>query len=168
MKVAKRFRWEAAHRLPWHEGDCKYVHGHSYRMMVELEGEPTEDTPGGASMLIDFKHVKRLVKPLVDAMDHATLIAEDDPELRTAMEQLGSKTYELPFDSTAENLATHVARRLGTDGHDVLTKHGVATIRVKVWETETCYAEHEAPVDAFSKVAKDGAATHADPELTTS
>jgi 6-pyruvoyltetrahydropterin/6-carboxytetrahydropterin synthase len=167
MKVAKRFRWEAAHRLPWHEGDCKYVHGHSYRMMVELEGEPTEDTPGGSSMLIDFKHVKRLVKPLVDAMDHATIVAEDDPELQAAMEKLGSKTYELPFDSTAENLATHVARRLGTDGHEVLTKHGVTTIRVKVWETETCYAEHETTVDAFSDVARNGAAAHAESERMT-
>lgn len=167
MKVAKRFRWEAAHRLPWHEGACRYVHGHSYRMSVELEGEPTEDTPGGPSMLIDFKHVKRLVQPLVDAMDHATIVAEDDAELQAAMDRLGSKTYELSVDSTAENLATHVARHLGTEGRDVLTRHGVTTIRVTVWETETCYAEVETSVEAFGQATGAGRAALADPKRTT-
>ena len=146
MKVSKRFRWEAAHRLPWHEGPCRFVHGHSYRMMVELEGEPTADTPGGGAMLIDFKHVKRLLMPLVDAMDHATLIRESDTDLRDAMAALDSKVYLLPYDSTAENLARHVAEHLRTEGRDVLRRHGVHTIRVQLWETETCYAEVERTV----------------------
>ena len=143
MKVAKRFRWEAAHRLPWHEAECKHVHGHSYRMMVEVAGTPTEDTAGGASMLIDFKHVKRLVEPLVEAMDHATLLAASDTDLKEAMTALGTKTYEMPSDTTAENLAAHVADYIWQEGRDVLCRHGVETICVQVWETETCYAEAE-------------------------
>ena len=146
MKVAKRFRWEAAHRLPWHEGDCRHVHGHSYRMMVELEGTPTDDTPGGPSMLIDFKHVKRLVKPMVEAMDHATLVAESDTDLLEAMEALDTKIYRMPVDSTAENLSAHVAETLIEDGAEVLRRHGVETVRVEVWETETCYAQAERSV----------------------
>lgn len=141
MKVAKRFRWEAAHRLPWHEAECKYVHGHSYRMMVELEGEPTEETPGGRNMLIDFKHVKSMVMPVVDAMDHATLISETDQELLEAMKMLESKTYILPFDSTAENMATHILETIRNEGKSILQKHGIKKIKVEVWETETCYAE---------------------------
>lgn len=122
------------------------MHGHSYRMMVELEGEPTDDTPGGAAMLIDFKHVKRLLTPLVDAMDHATLIRESDTDLRDALEALDSKIYLLPYDSTAENLARHVADHLRTEGRSVLRRHGVHTVRVQLWETETCYAEAERTV----------------------
>ncbi|PEN14277.1 6-carboxytetrahydropterin synthase QueD [Longibacter salinarum] len=146
MKVSKRFRWEAAHRLPWHEGSCRFMHGHSYRMMVELEGEPTENTPGGSAMLIDFKHVKRIVKPLVDAMDHATIVNASDTELREAIEALESKVYVMPYDSTAENIARHVAESVRDDGASVLRTHGVHTIRVQVWETETCYAEVEREV----------------------
>lgn len=56
MKVAKRFRWEAAHRLPWHEGQCRHLHGHSYRMTVELRGDPSGD-----GMLMDFKHLKQIL-----------------------------------------------------------------------------------------------------------
>ena len=148
MKVAKRFRWEAAHRIPWHEAGCRFVHGHSYRMMVELEGEPTDASPGSGAMLIDFKHVKRMVKPLVDAMDHAMLVNESDTELRESMEALNSKIYVMPSDTTAENVALHVAEQIRAAGHEVLARHGVQTIRVQVWETETCYAEVERPVKA--------------------
>lgn len=152
MKVAKRFRWEAAHRLPWHEGQCKYVHGHSYRMMVEVEGE-TDDR----GMLIDFKHLKRVLKPLIEKWDHATLIANYDKELREAIESLGSRYYVLPFDSTAENLCTYVAHFLGTEAYDVLKKHRVDAIRVRVYETETCYAEIERPLSDDSTKRKNGA-----------
>lgn len=148
MKVAKRFRWEAAHRIPWHEAGCRFVHGHSYRMMVELEGEPTDASPGGGAMLIDFKHVKRMVKPLVEAMDHAMLVNESDTELRASMEALESKIYVMPNDTTAENVALHVAEQIRSTGREVLQRHGVKTIRVQVWETETCYAEAERPVRA--------------------
>ena len=40
MKIAKEFRWEMGHRLPEHFGLCKNIHGHSYKMVVEFEGEP--------------------------------------------------------------------------------------------------------------------------------
>jgi 6-pyruvoyltetrahydropterin/6-carboxytetrahydropterin synthase len=119
--------------------------------MVELEGEPTEDTPGGASMLIDFKHVKSMVEPLVDQMDHATLVADYDEELKKAVEVLGSKTYPMEVDTTAENLARHFADHIGREGYDVLRKHGVDTIRVKLWETETCYAEVEKAVSEYGE-----------------
>ena len=121
-------------------------------MMVEVEGEPTEDTPGGTSMLIDFKHVKRMVKPLVEDMDHATLVADYDTELKEALSKIGSKIYELDVDSTAENLALHFADHIGESGWEVLKKHGVETIRVKLWETETCYAEAEKDVMEYASV----------------
>lgn len=127
-------------------------------MMVEVEGIPTEDTPGGSAMLIDFKHVKRLVKPLVDAMDHATIVNETDTDLREAMDALGTKTYLLPYDSTAENVAIHVAECMATSGGDVLRKHGVETIRVQVWETETCYAETEQRIADVSAASGNGVA----------
>jgi len=141
MKIAKRFRWEAAHRLPWHAGDCCHLHGHSYRMMVEVEG-----TPDDRGMLLDFKHLKRVLKPLVDRMDHATLVAENDTELRAALDALDTKQVVLPFDSTAENLAAFVADHLVTEARDVLQDHNVTDVRVQVWETETCYAETAVPV----------------------
>ena len=143
MTVAKRFRWEAAHRLPWHEGPCDNLHGHSYRMTVELDG-----TPDARGMLIDFQDVKRALKPLVDAWDHAILVAETDDELRQIVERTGWKHALLPCDTTAENLSAHVAEHLCTEAGEMLRANDVETVRVRLAETETCYAEAERRVSA--------------------
>lgn len=141
MKVAKRFRWEAAHRLPWHRGDCRHLHGHSYTMFVELEGVPDE-----RGMLIDFKDLKGAMQPLVEAWDHAVLVAEDDADLRQAVALLASKHVVLPFDTTAENLCVYAADYLVREARALLAQHGVTRLRVRVHETETCYAEVERAV----------------------
>lgn len=143
MKVAKRFRWEAAHRLPWHDGPCDNLHGHSYRMTVALEG-----TPDARGMLVDFQDLKRVLKPLVDAWDHAILVAETDDELRGLVEQTDWKYALLPADTTAENLATYVADYLRDEAADLLAAHGVTAVRVRLAETETCYAEVERRMEA--------------------
>lgn len=138
MTIAKRFRWEGAHRLPWHEGGCQHLHGHSYAMTVELDG-----TPDARGLLLDFKDLKAILKPLVDAWDHATLVAADDTALREAVELLDTKHAVLPFDTTSENLCTYVADYLAREGAETLREHAITAIRVRIQETETCYAETE-------------------------
>jgi len=49
MKIAKEFRWEMGHRLPEHTGLCRNIHGHSYRMVVEITGDVLAN-----GMIIDF------------------------------------------------------------------------------------------------------------------
>lgn len=148
MKVAKRFGWEGAHRLPWHNGSCANLHGHSYRMVAELEGEPSE-----RGMLIDFKEVKRVLGPLVDKFDHATLVAESDEDLLGVVRAMEWKHYVLPFDTTSENLARYVADYLGRNARELLVGRGVSAIRVRVEETETCYAEASRPVSAYTRAS---------------
>ncbi len=145
MTVAKRFRWEAAHRLPWHDGPCDNLHGHSYRMTVELDGTPDE-----RGMLIDFQDVKRALKPLVDAWDHAILVAETDDELLQIAQQTGWRHAVLPCDTTAENLAAHVANYLCREASAMLRANDIDAVRVRLAETETCYAEAEQRVPAVS------------------
>jgi 6-pyruvoyltetrahydropterin/6-carboxytetrahydropterin synthase len=134
--VAKRFRWDSAHRLPKHEGACRNLHGHSYGMTVEFEG-PVDDE----GIVVDFKDIKNLVKPLVDRWDHATLIAQYDRELVDAVEKLGSRFEILPADSTAENMAVYVVDYILERGEDVLRGRGIRRISVRVDETVTSYAE---------------------------
>jgi 6-pyruvoyltetrahydropterin/6-carboxytetrahydropterin synthase len=143
MTVAKRFRWEAAHRLPWHDGPCDNLHGHSYRMTVELDGAPDE-----RGMLIDFQDLKRALKPLVDAWDHSILVAETDEELLQIAQQTGWRHAVLPCDTTAENLSAYVAKYLCAEAGEMLRTNDVDTVRVRLAETETCYAEAEQRVAA--------------------
>lgn len=135
-KAAKRFRWEGAHRLPDHPGLCRNLHGHSYAMWVELEG-----TAGADGMLVDFHEIKRVVAPLVEAWDHATLVWEDDADLLGVLKALQMKHYVLPAVPTAETISAYAARHIERRAGKALRASGAERVRVRVFETETCYAE---------------------------
>lgn len=146
MKVAKRFRWEGAHRLPWHTEGCQHLHGHSYQMWVELSGEVVAQ-----GMFIDFKAIKAVLDPLVSAWDHAILVADSDEQLLAAIDLLVSKHYILPYDTTSENLCQFVIDYLFTQAADLLATHHISAVKVKLQETETCFAELEMPVASLAK-----------------
>jgi 6-pyruvoyltetrahydropterin/6-carboxytetrahydropterin synthase len=112
-------------------------------MTVELESELADK-----DMLLDFKHVKRILSPLVEQWDHAVLIAKSDEKLKEAMAVLDSKTYVLPYDSTAEHLCAYVANYLLDHGREALLNHQIDRVTVRLEETETCYAEVEKAVAA--------------------
>lgn len=66
-KVSKVFYFDAAHRIPNHRGKCKNLHGHTYRLIVTIEG----DVESG--MVIDFEDLKKIVDPVIEKYDHAYL-----------------------------------------------------------------------------------------------
>ncbi|MBJ6146304.1 6-carboxytetrahydropterin synthase [Hymenobacter sp. BT559] len=138
MRVAKQFRWEGAHRLPWHTEGCQHLHGHSYQLWVELSGEVL--TQG---MFIDFKEIKSVLGPLIKAWDHGILVADNDTQLLSAIDLLASKHYVLPYDTTSENICQFVVDYLLTHAADVLAARQITGIKVKLQETETCFAELE-------------------------
>lgn len=141
MRVAKRFRWEAAHRLPWHDGLCKNNHGHSYILEAAVDGAVDD-----RGMVLDFAVIKRALKPLVEAWDHATLVAHDDAPYLEFVERMDFKHYVFPYDTTAENLARYAAEKLLADAADDLVACGATAVSVRVYETATAYAEIALPV----------------------
>jgi 6-pyruvoyltetrahydropterin/6-carboxytetrahydropterin synthase len=72
-KIAKEFHWEMAHRLPFHTGGCQNLHGHSYKLWVQLEGEPNDK-----GMVVDYFDLKAVVEPLVKQLDHSFLCDRSD------------------------------------------------------------------------------------------
>lgn len=70
MKIRRRFRFEAAHRLPVHPGKCRELHGHSYELVVAVE-RPVDPHSG---MAIDFSDLKRTVREeVIERVDHRCL-----------------------------------------------------------------------------------------------
>lgn len=136
IRVAKRFKWEAAHRIPGHAGLCRNFHGHSYRMFVEVEGTIREN-----GMVMDFHDIKQLVEPLVDQWDHAVLVGANDQELLEIINKTDWKHFVFPGDTTAELIVQYVLDFLSHQKGDLLRQQGMIRLRVKVRETETSYAE---------------------------
>jgi len=50
----------AAHWLPGYDGDCRNLHGHSWRIQVLLLGVVDSQT----GMVVDFREIKALIKQL--------------------------------------------------------------------------------------------------------
>lgn len=68
-RVTCTFTFEASHQLPWHQGKCQRLHGHSYRLEVTVEGPLNEN-----GIVVDFDDVRAVVRrEIVDRWDHQHL-----------------------------------------------------------------------------------------------
>lgn len=67
--IQSNLRFSSAHVIPGHES-CGFIHGHSYFVDVEIEGERA----GEFEFVVDFKDVKKFTKEMCDELDHRLLI----------------------------------------------------------------------------------------------
>lgn len=132
MKIAKEFRWEMGHRLPDHFGLCKNIHGHSYKMIVEFEGELNQD-----QMVIDYYDVEKIINPLIHQLDHAFMVNANDKVVLEFLEKMNSKKVVVKFDATAENICKYLLNEISKAG----LPENVNSVKVRVYETQFDYAE---------------------------
>ncbi|NNF33410.1 MAG: 6-carboxytetrahydropterin synthase QueD [Saprospiraceae bacterium] len=71
MQIFKTFTFDSAHFLPnvpdGHK--CKNIHGHTYHLKVIIEGK-LEDR---LQWVMDFADLKKVIKPIIDTVDHQLL-----------------------------------------------------------------------------------------------
>lgn len=132
MKVAKEFKWEMGHRLPEHFGNCKNIHGHSYKMIIEFEGELNKD-----EMIIDFYDIHRIINPLIEKLDHAFMVNENDTVVIEFLEKIKSKMLVVDFNSTVENICKFILKEIKK--FDM--PPNISSVAVRIYETNEDYAE---------------------------
>lgn len=132
--IAKDFHWEMSHRLPYHLGGCKNIHGHSYKMRLELSGYVNDN-----GMLIDFYDINDIVMPFLDKLDHSFLCDSTDELMINFLKDNEFKHYIIPKFSTVEHITEYVANYLA-EGFRRLGN--IQNIKVRIWETEDAYAEN--------------------------
>ena len=132
MKIAKEFHWEMGHRLPEHFGLCKNIHGHSYKMIVEFEGELDKN-----QMVIDYYDVEKIIKPVIEKLDHSYMVNKDDKILLEFLEKVDSKRVVVDFYATAENICTYLLNEV----KKCSLPSNILSVKVKVHETQFDYAE---------------------------
>lgn len=133
--ISKQFRWEMGHRLPFHDGLCKNIHGHSYEAHVILIGEP--DAHG---MVMDYFDVKTMMQPIIDELDHCFLLDDGDDVLAQFFHDHPMKVVRVSFPTTAENIARYLVDRAVAA---LPPNHRIDIVRIRVYETEKTYAEVE-------------------------
>ena len=80
----------AGHYLRNYKGKCENPHGHNYKVRVTLQGAELDQ----AGLLLDFKDLKVVMKPVVDYLDHQMM---NDIK---------------PFDMVNKHLAGHTKGRV--------------------------------------------------------
>ena len=130
--VTKEVTFDAAHLLTGYEGLCRNLHGHTYRLQVSVSSEPDE-----RGMVVDFKRLKELMKSeITDRFDHSFIYdsaSETERAIALFLQERGLRTVELPFSTTAENMARYFYGQLAKR---------VPVSSVRLFETPTSCAEY--------------------------
>ncbi|MDR3353239.1 MAG: 6-carboxytetrahydropterin synthase QueD [Zoogloeaceae bacterium] len=146
MQITRRLSFDAGHRIPDHQSQCRNLHGHRYVIEITLEGEPiTTEGDAANGMLMDFSEVKAIAqKHVVDLWDHAFLAyCRDEPVVRFLQSLPGHKTVLLERIPTAENLA-RIAFEILQPAYRAHYGNALALKRVRLYETPNCWADFEA------------------------
>lgn len=112
MQVKGTF--DAAHHLRGYEGKCSRLHGHTWTVALDVQGETLDEM----GMLVDFKVLNQLLKETLKPLDHQNL------------------NDLLPFRSvnpTAENIAKYLYETLAPQ--PVFAQGAARLASVRVWES---------------------------------
>ena len=122
------FTFDSAHYTKGVSEKCMNLHGHTFRLDVEVEGEVDPET----GMVIDFGIVKNVVRKILEEYDHKVIVPRKDYE-KIVMEgpfRKSVKVIDYP-EATTEYLALDIAKKL----HEVLK----FPVKVKLYEGANNY-----------------------------
>ena len=138
IRLTKSFDFEMAHALDGHDGKCKNIHGHSYKLKVTIKGIPLNDVKSPKNgMLIDFTELKELVnRNICDVFDHALVLKDDSKILSLVKDQPHLKIIRVPYPPTCEYLLIDFVARIRDQ-----FPPGVELHALRLEETASSYGE---------------------------
>jgi 6-pyruvoyltetrahydropterin/6-carboxytetrahydropterin synthase len=111
LKIVTDFA--SAHTLRDYPGDCSRMHGHNWKVEVEVKARQLD----AVGMGVDFKEIKQTTRDITGRLDHRYL-NELEP-------------FKI-LNPTAENIAAYLYKELGKQ----LNGQAVQVSAVTLWETE--------------------------------
>ncbi|MDO8892392.1 MAG: 6-carboxytetrahydropterin synthase QueD [Sulfurimicrobium sp.] len=143
MLITRRLEFDAGHRIPNHNSQCRHLHGHRYAIEITLSGQIIA-TEGASEqgMVMDFTEVKSIAQEVVvNQWDHAFLAYRGDAEVVAFLATLpGHKTVVLDVVPTAENLAA-VAFQLLDAAYIDRYANQLRLEQVRLYETPNNWAD---------------------------
>ena len=113
---------EASHFLPNHDGKCRGLHGHTWRISVVVEGSSLHQGGAKKGMLFDYYDIGQLMKEHVEVLDHRHL-------------------NDIFPNPTSEEIARDLYVKMAPKVHEL--SQGFARLRrVEVSETENSVAKY--------------------------
>ncbi len=103
----------AAHALKGYPGPCSRLHGHNWKVEVEVSARALDEI----GMALDFKTIRKAAKGVIGELDH---------------HYLNDLSPFTQINPTAENIAAYLFRRLS----DQLNRENIKVSAVILWETD--------------------------------
>ncbi|MBZ4683488.1 MAG: 6-pyruvoyltetrahydropterin/6-carboxytetrahydropterin synthase [Fusobacteriaceae bacterium] len=128
--------FDSAHFLKGYNGKCANIHGHRWRVVVEIKSNELVEEGHLRGMIVDFGDFKKVVKEFVDFHDHA-LIVEKNSLSKALFDMLVAENFriiEVDFRPTAENFSKYFYNEF---------KKNFDVKRVTVYETPNNSAIYE-------------------------
>ena len=114
--------FSSGHYLRNYKGKCENPHGHNYKVKVTLRG----DSLDGAGLLLDFKDLKQVLRPVIEYLDHQMI---NDLEPFTTVNPSAENLARYFFEETSKHIAT-------------LTQDRVRVKDCTIYETDTSAATY--------------------------
>lgn len=143
FEITRHLEFDAGHRIPNHQGQCRHLHGHRYQIEVTLKGELSDVTgSSNEGMIMDFGDIKRIMQEtIIEQWDHSFFVAKSDTVMVDFLKTIpGHKTTLLDHIPTAENLAKYAFELLAP----ILNSQFEGKIklqRLRLYETPNCWAD---------------------------
>jgi 6-pyruvoyltetrahydropterin/6-carboxytetrahydropterin synthase len=143
----------SAHFITHHGHKCESLHGHNYRTSAVFEG------PVGSNWyVVDFGEVKRLLRTIVDELDHRVLLATKNKQIVLSEDDCSveavyrDRRYSFPRadvvlmpieNTTAELLAAYITKRVweGLGGLDASLTSIEVTVEESFGQAGICRSE---------------------------
>mgnify|MGYP002510123300 FL=1 len=125
--------FDSAHFLSRYNGKCKNIHGHRWRVVIEIAGDSLDD-----GMVVDFTDIKAALKALTDNLDHSLIMEKDTlkPQTFECLSDEGFRIITIDFRPTAENFAKYFYDEIKNKGYNIRA--------AEVYETPNNCARYEA------------------------
>lgn len=119
LTISQTFEFDAAHQLMDHQGKCRGIHGHRYKLEITLAGK--NEIPE-CNMIKDSYDIKTIVNEcIVDRLDHGGPFGEPLNDIMDTR------------NPTVEFMLVWI--------RDILIKVLPNLVRLRLWETPNFYGE---------------------------
>ncbi len=113
--------FDSAHFLAGYEGKCSNIHGHRWRVIIEIKSPTLKSEKQLNGMIVDFSQLKKDIKEETDQLDHALIIEKNTlkPKTLEALQEESFNIVQLEFRPTAENMSKFFFDKMKSKGYDV-------------------------------------------------
>jgi len=125
LSVSSKF--DAAHCLSGYPGQCKNLHGHTWRVVAVFASDVIDDL----GLALDFRWMRKVLNDVLDKLDHSLLISSNESVLFA-----GRNEALVVFDPnpTAEVIAKYI--------YDSLKQQVNCISSVTVYESDNAWVEY--------------------------